>query len=97
MNNYLNLAVETGIFGVLIYVFVLSMACVGASRNLLVCRSCLGMNLGLLCGVYSMLIFALTTYTLNRVYSNILVWTVLGYLASFDHIADGDFKSKIGN
>ena len=36
----------------------------------------------MLCGVYSMLVFACTTYTLGRVYAIMLVWSVLGYLVA---------------
>ena len=37
-------------------------------------------KIGMLAGVISLLIFGLTTYTLTRVYSNLLIWSSLGYI-----------------
>jgi len=82
MNNYLTLAAEAGIPTALLYLFCLGFACVLASRRLPREGFAAGSSIGMLCGVYSMLVFACTTYTLGRVYAIVLVWSVLGYLVA---------------
>jgi len=90
MNNYITLAAEAGIPTTLLYIFCLVFACVLASQRLPKEGSYLaGGQIGMLCGVYSMLIFACTTYTLGRVYANVLVWSVLGYLAASPRMMRG--------
>lgn len=89
MNNYLNLAAEAGIPILLLYLFCLFYACNIARKNITGEDQRVGINIGLLCGIYSMIIFSLTTYTLGRVYATVLVWSVFGYLASCsDHLPD---------
>jgi len=44
-------------------------------------------KIGMLAGVISLLIFGLTTYTLTRVYSNLLIWSSLGYILA-------DYKTR---
>ena len=36
--------------------------------------------IGMLAGIISLLVFGLTTYTLTRVYSNLLMWSSLGFI-----------------
>jgi O-antigen ligase len=87
MNNYLTLASETGLPCLMLY-----FACLYYSCNIASMICCykhqdglrLGINIGLLCGVYSMIIFALSTYTLECVYANTLMWGSLGYLISLE-------------
>jgi len=82
MNNYLTLAAEAGIPTALLYLFCLGFACVLASKRLPRAGITAGSSIGMLCGVYSMLVFSCTTYTLGRVYAIVLVWSVLGYLVA---------------
>jgi len=82
MNNYLTLAAEAGLPTALFYILCLVLVCTLASKRLPKEGFGAGINIGMLCGVYSMLIFAYTTYSLGRVYAIILVWSVLGYLVA---------------
>ncbi|MCE5315083.1 O-antigen ligase family protein [bacterium] len=84
MNNYLTIAVEAGIPTLALYLACLTYACTIAGKNIKGNGIMVGINAGLLCGVYSMLVFGLTTYTLPRVYATILVWSALGYVISQD-------------
>jgi len=93
MNNYLTLAAEAGIPILLLYLVCLFYACRIALISIHTTVGLqTGINVGLLCGIYSMLIFALTTYTLGRVYATVLVWSSFGYLlASKDHVVIPEF------
>lgn len=82
MNNYLTLAAEAGIPTLAIYLMCVMYACAIASRNIKESGVIVGVNVGLLCGVYSMFVFGLTTYTLGRVYATVLPWSALGYVMS---------------
>ncbi|MDD3927254.1 MAG: O-antigen ligase family protein, partial [bacterium] len=84
LNNYLTLAVEAGVPALLVYLAAITFACAIAGRSISHAGLIQCTNVGLLCGVYSILVFSSTTYTLSRAYAVILVWSVLGYL-----VADG--------
>lgn len=84
LNNYLTLAAEAGVPVSILYVACVVYASVLASRNIVRDGSTTGVNVGLLCGAFSMLVFGLTTYTLARVYASVLLWSALGYVVSQD-------------
>ena len=51
-------------------------------------------KIGLLAGIISMLVFGLTTYTLTRVYSNLLIWSSFGYIITSDIKDDKSEKEE---
>jgi len=51
-------------------------------------------RIGLLAGIISMLVFGLTTYTLTRVYSNLLIWSSFGYIIASDIKNDKSEKEE---
>ena len=81
MNNYITLAAEVGVPATLLYILCIGIACIIASKRLSNGFSSAS-EIGMLCGVYSMLIFACTTYTLGQIYAIVLMWSVLGYLVA---------------
>ena len=83
LNNYLTLAAETGIPGLLLYMIPILIAISIAVRQSSNTYSDIGIRIGLIGGIISLLVFALTTYTLVRVYANLLLWTALAYTCVF--------------
>ena len=83
INNYLTLAAEAGIPTLVLYLLAVILVCVEASKHVQRCRGpYAGLYIGMLCGVYSLLMFGMTTYSLGRVYANVLMWSTLGCLVA---------------
>jgi len=94
LNNYITCAAEAGIPGILLYLCFLVYACIAGSRRVSGAGWRVGTQIGLLCGVYSMLVFGMTTYTLARVYYGVVVGCAMGYLNSLQPCRDGLGKSR---
>jgi len=78
INNYMTLAVEAGIPISLLYIVTIIYLLrysikesIGYNHN---------QGVGIACAVIATLIFGLTTFTLNRVYANMLCWVSIGNL-----------------
>jgi O-antigen ligase len=82
LNNYVTLAAEAGMPVLTAYILMLVCASVLASRSLAKTDNRTEFQVGMLCGVYTMLVFGATTYTFTSVYAAVLTGSILGYSAS---------------